>query len=65
MGNMKLTSVQLLDDVYKKFKKHIINDNFTVQKLINRSMELYISDENYRNMILNYNKLNKISGSKV
>ena len=38
---LKLTSVKLLDNLYKKFKISNLDDNFTLQKLINRSMDLY------------------------
>ena len=36
---LKLTSVKLLDNLYKKFKISNLDDNFTLQKLINRSMD--------------------------
>ena len=39
---LKLTSVKLLDNLYKKFKISNLDDNFTLQKLINRSMDLYV-----------------------
>jgi len=65
MGNMKLTSIKLLDDIYKKFKVLAVYDNITVQKLVNRSMELYINEEKYREMILKHDRLSKVSGSKV
>jgi len=65
MGNMKLTSIKLLDDIYKKFKVLAVYDNITIQKLVNRSMELYINEEKYREMILKHDRLSKVSGSKV
>ena len=45
---LKLTSVKLLDNLYKKFKISNLDDNFTLQKLINRSMDLYVHDDEYR-----------------
>jgi hypothetical protein len=59
----KLTSVNILDDVYKKFKVKAIDDNLNLQKLVNRSMDLYNKDESYRKMINNHNGL-AVSGSK-
>ncbi len=59
----KLTSVHILDDVYKKFKVAAIDDNINLQKLVNRSLDLYVKDTNFRNTINNYNEL-AVSGSK-
>jgi hypothetical protein len=59
----KLTSVHLLDDVYKKFKVNAIDGNINLQKLVNRSLDLYIKDETFRNKINNYTELS-VSGSK-
>jgi hypothetical protein len=59
----KLTSVHLLDDVYKKFKVNAIDGNINLQKLVNRSLDLYIKDETFRNKINNYTDLS-VSGSK-
>ena len=33
----KLTSVKLLEDLYKKFKYSALSDEFTLQKLVNHS----------------------------
>ena len=59
----KLTSVHILDDVYKKFKIAAIDDNINLQKLVNRSLDLYVKDTEFRNTINNYNEL-AVSGSK-
>ena len=50
----KLTSVNLLGDVYKKFKVTAIDGNINLQKLVNRSIDLYIKDEVFREKINNY-----------
>ena len=47
----KLTSVKLLEDLYKKFKYKSLVDEFTLQKLVNRSMDLYLIDNDFRNQI--------------
>jgi hypothetical protein len=61
---LKLTSVKLLDNLYKKFKISNLDDNFTLQKLINRSMDLYVHDEDFRNQINKWENL-KPSGSAL
>ena len=61
---LKLTSVKLLDNLYKKFKISNLDDNFTLQKLINRSMDLYVHDEEFRNQINEWQNL-KPSGSAL
>jgi hypothetical protein len=59
----KLTSVHILDDVYKKFKVNAIDGNINLQKLVNRSLDLYIKNESFRNTINNYSDLST-TGSK-
>ncbi len=59
----KLTSVNILDDVYKKFKIKSIESSINLQKLVNRSLDLYNKDESYRDVIDNHNGLAS-SGSK-
>lgn len=61
--NSKLTSVHVLDDVYKKFKITAIEDNINLQKLVNRSLDLYIKDETFRKTINGYTDL-AATGSK-
>jgi hypothetical protein len=53
----KLTSVNILDDVYKKFKIKSINGSINLQKLVNRSIDLYMNDEKFRDMVNNHNGL--------
>ncbi len=61
---LKLTSVKLLDNLYKKFKISNLDDNFTLQKLINRSMDLYVHDDTFRKQINEWQNL-KPSGSAL
>jgi hypothetical protein len=49
----KLTSVHILEDVYRKFKINAIDGNINLQKLVNRSLDLYVKDESFRNKINN------------
>ena len=61
---LKLTSVKLLDNLYKKFKISNLDDNFTLQKLVNRSMDLYVLDTKFKDKIQSYDKLIP-SGSRL
>ena len=58
---MKLTSVKVLPTIYDKFK---FSSDITLQKLVNRSMDLYINDRSFRQQIMEY-KLLKVSGSAL
>ena len=60
----KLTSVKLLEDLYKKFKYSSLSDEFTLQTLVNRSMDLYLLDTDFKSQIHEYNNL-KVSGSRL
>ena len=60
----KLTSVKLLEDLYKKFKYSALSDEFTLQKLVNRSMDLYLIDNEFKTQIHDWNNL-KPSGSRL
>ncbi len=61
---LKLTSVKLLDNLYKKFKMSNLDDNFTLQKLINRSMDLYVHNDEFKRTINDWKNL-KASGSAL
>ena len=47
--NYKLTSVKILKELYKNFKSSTLESEFTLQKLVNRSMDLYVFDEDFQN----------------
>tara|TARA_R110000744_G_C19177135_1_gene542325 strand:+ start:121 stop:324 length:204 start_codon:yes stop_codon:yes gene_type:complete len=59
----KLTSVKLIDELYKKFKEKSIRDDFSLQKLVNRSLDLFVYDEEFAKKIMSYDNLED-SGSK-
>ena len=46
-SNTKLTSVKVLDGLYKKFKIKSLNEDFTLQKLVNRSIHKFLTDDDY------------------
>ena len=49
MNKSKLTSVKILEDLYKRFKAKTVNTKMTLQKLTNRTIDLYLTDEIYKN----------------
>ena len=49
MDITKLTSVKILEELYEKFKEE--ESEMTLQKLVNRSMDLYLKDEKYKKLI--------------
>lgn len=50
-NKVKLTSVNILEDVYKKFKVYSVDQPINLQKLVNRCLDLYINDESFREKI--------------
>ena len=61
--NTKLTTVKIIKDIYSKFKRISFDSNVTLQKVVNRSLNLYVSDEDFRRNINNYDMLQS-SGSQ-
>ena len=64
MNNTKLTSVKLLKTLYEKFKVITINKSMTLQKLTNRSIDLYLTDEDFKEKIELHDNL-MVSGSNL
>ena len=49
MDLTKLTSVKILNELYEKFKEE--GSDITLQKLVNRSMDLYLKDKKYKKLL--------------
>ena len=64
MENAKLTSVKIIESLYNKFKVKSIGTDMTLQKLTNRCVDLYLNDENFKELVDENDKLT-ISGSKL
>ena len=62
MKNTKLTSVKILENLYSKFKLNTVNTKMTLQKLTNRSVDRFFTDEKFREQIETYDNLT-VSGS--
>ena len=57
MDKSKLTSVKILEDLYKRFKATTVNTKMTLQKLTNRSINLYLTDEQYKQQLETHDNL--------
>ena len=53
MAKMQLTSVKIPEDLFEQFKIACVKYKFSFQKLTERSMFLYLTDEEYRKNIHN------------
>lgn len=61
--SVKMTTVKIIRNVYSKFKKTSTETNLSLQKLVNRTIELYVTDEEFRKKIDNFKHLEEVSGS--
>lgn len=50
---MQLTSVKVPEDLFEQFKIACVKYKFSVQKLTERSMYLYLTNEDFRKQIHN------------
>ena len=62
MKNTKLTSVKILENLYNRFKLNTVNTKMTLQKLTNRTINLYLNDEKFQEQIETHDDL-IVSGS--
>jgi hypothetical protein len=56
MANVKemtLTSVKVQTDLFENFKIECVKRKFSFQKLADRAIYLYLTDENFRKQITN------------
>lgn len=61
-NKLVLTSAKVHIDLLEKVKLETLKNKFTQQKLINRAIHLYITDEEFREKIHNHDEL-VMSGS--
>ena len=64
MDEMKLTSVKILKSLYNKFKISTVDTKMSLQKITNRSLYLYLNDEDFTEKINSSDQL-FISGSNL
>ena len=51
--DMTLTSVKVKSDLFENFKIECVKRKFSFQKLADRSLFLYLTDEDFRKQITN------------
>jgi hypothetical protein len=59
---LTLTSVKVHQDLFEEFKVASIKNKFNLQKLTNRAIHLYLSDDEFRKQLHNHTEL-VMSGS--
>jgi len=63
MEKNKLTSVKVNEELFEEFKILCVRTKFSLQKLVDRSIHLYLTDEDYKKQLHNHMNL-IISGSQ-
>jgi hypothetical protein len=53
MESKKLTSVKVEQELLQEFKEQCVRYKFTLQKLVDRAIFLYITEEEFRNKLHN------------
>lgn len=51
--NMQLTSVKIPEELFKEFQIECVKNKFSLQKLTERSMYLYLTDESFKKQLHN------------
>jgi hypothetical protein len=57
-ANQQLTSVKVDKDLFELFRLECIKRKFSFQKLAERTMHLYLTDDDFRKRIHNHADLN-------
>ena len=55
MDNTQLTSVKVDKDLFDDFKIECVKRKFSLNKLVNRAMDLYLTNDDFRKQLTNYN----------
>ena len=55
--DMTLTSVKIKSDLFETFKIECVKRKFSFQKLADRAIHLYLTDDDFRKNITNHNNL--------
>lgn len=58
MQKTQLTTVKVLSGLYREFKKVAIDDNITLQLLLNTTINAYLHNPSYRDLILSASNTN-------
>jgi hypothetical protein len=57
--DMTLTSVKVQSELFEDFKMSCVKHKFSLQKLVDRTIHLYLTDDEFRKSIHNHNNLNR------
>ena len=64
MADLKLTTVKVIKELYDEdFKMATIKGGINFQKLVNRTLDLYVKNEKFRTQVNDHKEL-QISGSQ-
>ncbi len=64
MANLKLTTVKVIKELYDEdFKMATIKGGINFQKLVNRTLDLYVKNEKFRTQVNDHKELQN-SGSQ-
>ena len=55
--DMTLTSVKIQSELFEEFKVACVRHKFSFQKLADRCVHLYLTDEDFKKQIHNHNNL--------
>ena len=55
--DMTLTSVKVQSELFEQFKVSCVKHKFSLQKLADRAIHLYLTDDNFRKQIHSHNDL--------
>jgi hypothetical protein len=55
--DMTLTSVKIQSDLFETFKIECVKRKFSFQKLADRAIHLYLTDDDFRKQLHNHNDL--------
>ena len=57
-NKLQLTSVKVHEHLFDEFKVACVRTKFSLQKLTDRAMHLYLTNEDFRKQVHNHNSLN-------
>lgn len=57
INKLKLTSVKVNEDLFQEFKVQCVRHKFSFQKLADRTIFLFLTDEKFRDRVINQNDI--------
>jgi hypothetical protein len=54
-----LTSVKVQSDLFEDFKMECVKRKFSLQKLVDRAIHMYLTNDEFKKSIHNHNKLDR------